>query len=191
MDISWPSILQALLFGILLSSFFRWSDKSRLQALPEHKSQSVEPAASVLGLGVLISGSFTVLLLLSNLDPTTPLWVKLAVGSFVLAGLPFIWAYFFDRYRVTDQGLEHPTAWGLGRRTTAWGGIQSTRYSSAMKYFELRGIHGETARISILHRGLPVFAKYVLKHAPDSPLDDTTRDLLNQTANGEAIPLSG
>ncbi len=142
-------------------------------------------------LGVAISTSFTVLLIFSSDDPTIPLWTKLGFVVLVLAGIPFIWAYFFDRFRVTEHGLEHPANWGIKRHVTPWHEIESTRYSNVMKQFVVRALHGETARISIMHRGLQVFAQYVLKHAAASLRDETTRDLLEQTAAGDAIPLSG
>lgn len=188
-DAGWSALggaLGVVLTAVIIAALAR----SRERATPDADSRLSHPPG-LLWIGVLCCGFFAGIAILSNLyaNATTTWWTTLIFVTFALLGALLIVEYWRVEHAMDDAGL-HYRGLVVPRFTLPWQEIRSVRYSTLARWIVLRSRRGDTARISILLRGLPAFAQRVLKDAPNAAIDAPTRALLREIAQGRLPPLA-
>ena len=187
---TWWSALGGALGVVLTALIIAALGRSRERATPDADSRLSHPPG-LLWIGVLCFALFAGLAIVSNLfaNSTTTWWTTLVFVALALLGALLIVEYWRVDHAMDDSGL-HYRGLFVPRFTLPWQEIQSVRYSTLARWFVLRSSRGKTARISILLRGLPAFARRVLHDAPNAALDAPTRALLREIAQGRLPPLA-
>jgi hypothetical protein len=169
----------------MMSLVMGWLARTRLRARAGQSSNLLRHPRSLLIVGLVCSGFFLALAVLSQLYPGksgSPA-VSLTFLGFALLGVPVIAEYLRVRHELESDGLRYrPLLHGAG--TLRWTDIRAVRYSHAAKWFRLETASGQVVRISVMLIGLPTFARAALEKIPATSIDPMTRAILEQTAAG-------
>lgn len=162
----------------LLASQQRKPDNALLPGRLQH------PVA-VLALGAVCSLFFSALAVASIVfDNGTGGWgVASFFIAFALVGSLFILEYVRVRHECTNNGITYAKLFGSGGYLQ-WKDISSIRYSESMKWFRIESSSGEVIRISAMLKGLPQFADLVLRNVHAPAIDENSRVVLVETADG-------
>lgn len=164
-----------------------WLAKSRMKQRPRSDANTLRYPTGVLIIGVIGFSFFAGITVVSNTvgkNDTTSIWTTLIFLFFAVMSLAMVADYFFARHRLSPEGLNYGKL--LGQRGYArWTEIRRVKYAPVMKWFVLHTESGATVRISAMHIGLPEFAQHVLAHVPSDRIDDSTKVLLLETADGD------
>jgi hypothetical protein len=181
----WSHVAQWGLWLGIMTLVMGWLGRSRQRPRPAgHECELAHPPSTLI-MGLVCFGFFAAIAILSNVyrnKTTTWLTTTVFVG-FALCSLPMITDYFIGRHTVSDDGLAYRKFYGASRYLR-WRDLRSVRYAPTMKWFRLETNSGDVARISAMLRGLPAFARQLLKHAPREAFDEQTLQLVQATADG-------
>ena len=186
----WMVAVQWALYGVLMSVAITWLGRSRRKPRPPEERNVLRHPASVLVTGILSFGLFAGIIVIMHLYPNrtvTPVTTGIFV-FFAAITLPMLSAYFLERSRLSEDGLEFHNFLGM-RRWLPWSELREVRFAPVMRWFRLTTRSGTTARVSIMLMGLPEFAQHVLRHAPPEALEDDLRRALRAMAAGDLPPL--
>lgn len=178
-------IVQWTIWGILMAVIMGWLGSQRTRPDTETPPGHLRHPAGVLAIGVVCATFFVALAVASiAFDNGTGGWgVASAFLSFALAGGLMILEYCRVRHNCSSNGLTYARLFGKGG-FIGWHNVSSIRYSESMKWFRITATTGEIARVSAMLKGLPCFADLVLRHVHSPAIDDDTRAVLQQTADG-------
>jgi FtsH-binding integral membrane protein len=180
---------QWALWGVLMTVIMGLIDRSRRKARRPSERNVMRLPLSILIVGLVCSGLFGGVAVLSNLYPnrTVTWWTTAAFIGFAAMGLPIITGYFLERHRLSEDGIAFRNFLGMPRYL-AWSELHAVRYAPVLRWFRLTTHSGTTARVSIMLIGLPAFARHILRRAPESAFDEEARVMLNRIARGELPP---
>lgn len=187
---SWWSAIGAAFGVVLTGAILAWLGRSRLRPAGENDERLRHPPG-LLWIGLACFAFFGGLAVVSNVyaNETTTWWTTLIFVGFTLLATLLIAEYCNVEHHLDDDGLHFR---GLtGRRLyLRWSEIEQVSYGDLAKWFVLRARDGRVARISILLRGLPLFARKLLRHAPAGSIDSASRALLRKIERGRLPPLA-
>lgn len=181
----WTSTLQWAIWGVVMALVMGWLSLSRTHARPPEEQSLLRHPRSTIVVGVVCSGFFLALAVLSSLFPGkdgSPAISLLFVG-FACLGAPLIVEYYRVAHRLEEGGLRY-TPLISSPRFMPWNNVKSVRYAPSLKWFRIEGRDGQIVRVSVMLMGLPEFARVLLSEVPESRIDPATRVLLEQTAQG-------
>lgn len=104
-------------------------------------------------------------------------------AGFAVTSMFIILDYFMARHWVSSEGIRYRKLLGT-KHELRWGELQRVYFSPGMKWFVLEGGNGSRARISVMLRGLPEFARLLMRHAPPEVIEPETLSVLRETAVG-------
>ena len=188
----WSHVIQWGAWFAIMSVTVGWLSWSRQRRHTSKDRNVLEYPHSQLIVGVVCSGFFLTLTVLSLLYPNTtgsPLISSLFFG-FSCAGAYLIAQFFYVRHRLEPSGLQYRTL-VCGHGFLRWGDVVRIRYSKPAKWFRVDGAGGEAIRLSAMLLSLPEFARAVLQAVPRGRIDPDTFDVLEATAAGSLPPLWG
>lgn len=169
-----------------------WLTLSRQHARPPEEQSVLRHPRSTLVVGVVCSGFFLALAVLSSLFPGkdgSPAISLLFVG-FACLGAPLIVEYYRVVHHLEEGGIRYsPLISTPG--FLPWSDIKSVRYAPSLKWFRIEGRDGRIIRVSVMLMGLPEFARAVLSEVPGSRIDPAARGLLERTAEGHPPSIWG
>jgi hypothetical protein len=178
-------ILKAVVFGVLMALVGFWLVRSRNRPRPDHEAKTLRHPPSTLVIGVVCSGFFGAIAILSNVyaNPTTTIVTTSVFVGFALMGLPLIADYWFARHVLTSEGIHFGRMSGA-RRYLVWTDVSRVTYSASMKWFRIETRSGTVARFSVMLMGLPEFARAILENVDASAIDRESHEVLRSTAAG-------
>ena len=144
----------------------------------------------VMGAIVLCFGGGIALLSAVRTSPPTPWLITMFFLCLALMGLPYVIAFFLERFAVSARGLAGTDLLGC-RRRLRWRELRSVRYGGLMKQFRLETRSGQVVRLSAVLRDSPAFAQACIRHAPHGTIDAKARPVLRATARGNPPLLWG
>jgi hypothetical protein len=173
------------LWFILMSLVMGWLSRSRMRPQAAGEANVMRYPAGILILGIVCSGLFTALAVLSYLFPgkTGSPIISVAFLGFALLGAPMILEYLRVRYEVVPGGLAYQTVSGK-RGLMTWGEVRRLRYSASSKGFRVVGTRGEVVSVSAMLTALPTFARAALDGVPRQFVDPAAVPVLEATAAG-------
>jgi hypothetical protein len=163
-----------------------WLANSRAKQRPRSDANTLRHPIGILVIGILGFAFFAGIAVVSNTigkNSTTTIWTTFVFLFFAAMSLAMVADYFFGRHYLRPEGLEYGKLHGQ-RGYSSWAEIRSVTYAPVMKWFVLRTASGATIRISAMLMGLPAFAQHVLAHVSPEGIDNATRALLLETADG-------
>jgi Bacterial PH domain len=190
MNPTFASVLQWVIWGIVMSAIVGWLAKSRLKARRDANSRHLAHPGSTLLIGLvgfLFFASLAILSVVFSEGPKTWLATATFVG-FAFLSLPILADYIRARHDVSEEGLSYGRMFGR-RGYLKWSDLRRVKYTQSMKWFRLETQSGDVARISALLTGLPQFACFLLEYAPTEAIDIKTIPVLEATATGNPPPL--
>jgi hypothetical protein len=181
----WMTTLQWSVWGIAMALVMGWLGRSRLRARPATDAHRLVHPPSTLIAGLVCLALFAGIAVVSNVFPnkTTTWWTTAVFVFFALLSLPMVSGFFLEQHEVSEEGLAGRTFAGV-RRQVRWSELRAVRYAAAMKWFRLETHSGRVARVSVMLKGLPEFARLLLEHAPQATADAETLEVLRNTAAG-------
>lgn len=192
-DKPWSThVLQWGLWLLVMTLVMGWVARARLRARCASAANVLEHPTSTLIIGLVCSGFFLAVAVLSYLFPGKDgsIWISLFFVGFALLGVPLLIEYFRVRHHLEPGGMRYRSFLGKSG-TLRWNEVASVRYAPAAKWFRLETRRGEVVRISAMLTGLPEFARAVLLEVPMLSIETETRTLLEQTASGSPPSLWG
>ena len=188
----WVYLVQWFVFGIVMLIVAAWLNRSRLRVRSSSEARNLVHPRTTLISGVVCFLFFIALAIWSNLsdNPTANVWTTAGFLGFALMGVPVIADYFFARHEVDETGMRYGRMFGQ-RGSFSWPEVQSLCYSPGMKWFIITLNNGTKVRISVLLMGLPEFARLALANAKASAIDEPTREILKETAEGNPPDIWG
>lgn len=181
----WASALQWVLWGVIMAAVMGWVARSRQRSSPGVEARRLVHPPSTLIIGLICFAFFSCIAIVSNVyaNETTTIQTTSVFLGFAMLSLVLIAEYLGARHEISDEGMVYGRLL-RSRRSLAWSDVVQVRYATGMKWFRLETLSGEVARISIMLRGLPEFARTVLSHVPASAIDEETATILHATAGG-------
>ncbi len=181
----WVTLLQWMLWGVLMIIVGGWLAKSRFRARPASEARHLVHPTSTLIVGLICFAFFAGLAVVSNVfrNQTTTWWTTTVFIGFALMSLPMASGFFLEEYEVSEEALSGRNFAGV-RKYIRWSDLRAVRYAPLMKWFRLETQCGNVARVSVMLMGLPEFAGLLLQNAPQAAIDARTLDVLRATAAG-------
>jgi hypothetical protein len=180
------------LWFVLMSLVMGWLSRSRMRPRAAGEANVMRYPLGILILGIVCSGFFVALAVLSYLFPgkTGSPIISLSFLGFALLGVPMILEYHRVRHEVVAGGLSYQTM--LGKRgLMTWAEVRQLRYSESSKGFRVVGTRGEIVRISAMLTALPAFARAALDGVPRQFVDPKALPVLEATAAGSPPSIWG
>lgn len=188
----WTHALQWGLWFLVMTLVMGWLARARLRARGAPAANVLEHPTSTLIIGLICSGFFLAVAVLSLLFPGKDgsIWISLLFLGFALLGVPLVIEYFRVRHHLEPGGMRYRSLLGKSG-ALHWNEVASVRYAPVAKWFRLETRHGDVVRVSAMLIGLPEFARAVLLEVPASSIETEARTLLEQTASGSPPSLWG
>lgn len=115
-------------------------------------------------------------------ETVTPISLS-GLAGFGLLGFPFLIEFVRARHEITNSELKYRRWFGSG--TVSWNEIARVRFGKHTSWFKLTDSDGRTIRVSLSATNTSQFAEKILQHVPLSAIDQSTLDVLKQTAEGK------
>lgn len=182
----WPMVIQAAIWGVLMTAVMRWVSASRGAPRPADQRLLLRQPISILVIGLTGFVFFAGLAVVSNTvgkNASTSLWTTGTFLFFAGWSAVLVAEWLRVRHEVTPEGLRYAPLWRR-RGFVPWHEVQALSYSPAMKWFRLRTQAGVTVRLPATLMGLPAFAEQVLAAVPADRIDAAALPLLRETAAG-------
>jgi hypothetical protein len=179
-----------LWFGAM-AVIMRWLQGTRLTPRAGQSASMLQHPRSVLVIGLVCSGFFVVIAILSVAFPDKDgpsAGITLGLLAFSLLGLPLIAEYYRVWHRLEPGGMRSQP---LLREACSvrWKDVRRVNYSQAMKWFVVETPTGAVVRVSVMLTGLPSFARTVLHEVPRERIDPAAVPFLERTAAGNPPPI--
>ena len=188
----WIPIIKAVVFAVCMTLVGVWLARSRNRPRPDHEALVLKHPLSTLIIGVVCSGFFAAIAILSNVyaNPMTTIVTTSVFVGFALMGLPLIADYRFARHVLTSDGIHFGRMSGA-RGYLVWADVSRVTYSTSIKWFRIETRSGTVARFSVMLMGLPEFAKAILENVDGPAIDRGSREVLRSTAAGNPPSVMG
>jgi MFS family permease len=185
----WVLPLQGALFAVMMALCTGWVARSRMKRRTGAQAGNLVHTTSTFIIGSVGVILFTGLGLFFVLHPDEGSWWMTAiVFGLAILGACTVACCFVEDLHVRSEGFDYRTIL-LRRDDIRWSDVTSVRYHHGMKWFRIESRTGKVARVSAMLMGLPEFARLALEHLPATTLDDETRALLQETADGNPPPV--
>jgi hypothetical protein len=169
-----------------MAAVMGWLARARTRPRTPQESHTLAHPRSMLMIGLVCAGFFSVLAVWSALFPGrtgSPL-ISLFFLAFAALGVPLILDYRNARHALTPDGLRYGKLFGGGGQAR-WTDVRRIRFSQSAKWFRLDLADGRVVRISAMLQGLPEFAAAALAQVPQAAIDGDTRAVLEATGRGD------
>lgn len=178
-------VLGHILWVVLVGLILGWLARSRLTPSPGQPTGLLRFPRSFLIVGWAVFGLFAAAAILSAIFPgqADPAIIPLVFLGFALLGIPIIAAYHRAWFRLEEGGMSYGR-WFGGPLVLRWSQVTEVRYSEPLKEFRVKADTGAVVRVGVMVTGLPEFAETVLREVQESCMDQATRRVLGQTAQG-------
>lgn len=134
----WAHALQWGLWFLVMTLVMGWVARARLRHRVARAANVLEHPMSTLIIGVVCSGFFFALAVLSRLFPgkSGSVWISLFFLGFALLGTPLILEYFRVQHHLEPGGMRYRSL--LGRSgALRWKEVVSVRYAPVARWFRL------------------------------------------------------
>ena len=188
----WTGVLQWAIWGAVMALVLGWLARSRQRDRSQAEQSVLRYPRGTLILGVVCSGFFLSLALLSFLFPGNDgsYVVSLIFFGFAFLGALLIVEYCRVAHHLEEKGIRS-SSWIAGPGFLYWSDIRSVRYSPSMKWFRIEGRDGRILRVSVMLMGLPEFARAILREVPGFAIEPAARNLLERTEEGNLPSIWG
>ena len=183
----WTSLLQPLLWSVLMAVTMSWLARSRLRSRAGQGPDVLRLPHSILVVGLAGAIFMAALGVLSMVYLDTAGWLVFAGVIFFGVSLGFLWMlveYFLAWNRVEPNGLRYHPAFGRAG-FLLWRDVTRLSYSKTLGWFRLESVGGAVVRVSILETALPTFASAAIANVPTARIDSDARPVIERTAAGE------
>lgn len=187
----WISAIGAAAPTLVITVAMSWMAHSRMTRRPENDVRCLVHPLSTFLIGVVCSGLFFALIVMSTVvwpNPTATWGVEAVFAFFAILAAWLVAIYFYEKHEVSDEGLAYTTLFGA-RRSLRWNAVCTLSFAPRMQWFRIEDTSGSVARLSVMLMGLPEFARVALKHVPAAAIDPETLQILHETANGSPPPI--
>lgn len=181
---------QILFWFAAMAAISCWLGRSRLRPRPAAEARQLRQPVGILVISMvgLLMGAGAWFLSVFRPDGTQGLHTDVIFGSFALLGLYLSADYANARHEVDDDGMHFGRAFGRGGSFT-WSEVERVGFNRHMNWYRITLRCGATVRLYGTLRGLPEFARAVLRYVPVTRIDAATHAMLQEAARERLHPL--
>jgi hypothetical protein len=185
----WITIVQWTLWGVAVAALYGWIGRARDKPRGDARAGILDVPAPLLVIMWVTAGVFGAIAVLAAVFLGQEAPIAVTVGLTVFFAIPALlaaaFAHFYrhEIHRLVPGGV-NIFKWTYRVESIRWSDVVELQYKPKLRWFYFRTGEGRIGRLGAHLRGLSEFALQALAAVPASAMDDDTRTILTETANG-------